>query len=1111
MLRLCKSLVMGKSAPHMRVGPRSRLRCSPHRSTVIDGTIITRHTLFFVQKRHIATAEAPELATSAALRRIHRHLALLRPPDALTTYSPLDDPHADIYATFADAILLASGPELQTAYEYIVAAWQAVFGAPDNAYKPKLMRHCDQVIHIIMNRGNYAAFSDVVAPMLPRDRIVSRAELAMTTFQFQTDPLRRTTHVANTCAKFFASTEHPAHVRHELLALFLRKALLYFRDTMPMDKIIGTYVELARVIGPLDFLRGGPARIYRKAFRLLAVAPGPATETVSARYLAQLEHAFVRENACSYAEFGAALLCMMAAAATDAPHAALAIWRYKHATRQPCTAGDLGSAMAAHYALNDHEAVVDMYTEHRDLHDDAHIELLLKVAARRKDGAALQDQFEDMYGRGNLPQPVHYAKVMSALADLGAHNELALLMQQLRLRNLRPSATIYRALLQLELNRSDVAAAQQVHTDFLARVGAEIPPEHAAKLLSLVLQLAAFLPDPDAIQVAVDDLERRLCELGWPLFDAEAVLVLLRLAAATYSIALFERAHAAAIGLGLCTDLVWHAMITTLTQLGAYERADALAHQAHADSDVPYQNLLVLSAQLKNCRVWARDTRDRVLREQIDTDAARIVAQTDRGLVSVRDRAELLTECAKVQFRRGAPEAARVYLLHAWSVLVPAERHFVPLLRYYHKNRHHAAHSRILALYEDMVARRVSVSALTYYYVVNALLALQKGRSSSGPAFRLMQPVLSFYGLDPAAENPRKVPVVEFSRAAVPLIRIFCDFLAEPGNSDASAMTAVLARFHACLGPHVPVNVRRDVYAALARLYLLRGDVSTARTLIDKALAEYHALASALPENPPKLFSVDYRAALDTKLLVLRVGGARSGDYEDILHQLLQHNIEAHRGQFDAIFKQLIGTHSSWETFVLVLRCCERFLVSGNMADVRLLRLVGGVYRQFIAYHAQHSLAHELETRFGIFSRLYGVNVAEVQRTLLQGVDMRMALENELQKLPRAHQVPVETLLGHPALLFAPELRSWQRNYINPIHASQLVKLLDHYCAQDRASAYALYEQYPETFEYLLIFREERYRLVAFRNEMHRFGAGYAGSRETSRRQTVAILDSVCS
>lgn len=362
---------------------------------------------------------------------------------------------------------------------------------------------------------------------------------------------------------------------------------------------------------------------------------------------------------------------------------------------------------------------------------------------------------------------------------------------------------------------------------------------------------------------------------------------------------------------------------------------------------------------------------------------------------------------------------------------------------------------------------------------------------------------------DSQEKSDYKVPTLELTRNAVALLRTLSYYVrkvATPYDTLDAFALEVVNRLKARLGTNISVEFRRPIHQALAQLYLASREFILAEKYIDIALGEFSAIFSEFAEGEPlpKLLFIEYSEAIDIKNRVMALRKAPSKQYIAVFDTLLKYNIFLDRIRIERLFKGLLGSRPLAKAFGTMLRATETFLIAGNMADVRLFRLIGNVYRQFILYQAQNYTRAELDAKYGILNRYYNVNIKRIiqsEASYLARVD---ALERDMRLLPHDFQRSLDALMTNPGDLFVPGRVSWHKHYLNSELCSKLLNLFDRFCTNKRELAFKLYEQFPETIEYLLIFRLERFRYVAFLSELRALGAAInQDSREALREQMV--------
>lgn len=1078
------------------------------------------------------------------------------------------------YDLFVEAIAMVSGQNSQAAYQYVLALWQQVFfGNTDGEVKQKYLIHEDKMVNLMINKADYDSYRRLIKPLLKLDKELSRAQFIMETFQFQRDKTINNVMISEQVMEFFSSPAYSREMKHQVLAFYLRKAILYFGSPTSMNDHIESFMEYSSAIEPFEdaFCSGSPNYdIYRKVFRLFLInqKKGFVSHLQNIRRIMLLH--------TKKKPFGEFLTHLMELTAFEEPKKTIDLFDFKGALIDlkkniNHTPNDLKHIMNAYMQLKDYDNVLKVHAENRKIHTEDHIEILLRLCAKTRDWKSLQTKFESMYGQGDLPREVHYTVVMRALVAVNARREIKRLLKQLKARNLKPNVYMYIYLMSASYSGGDMKSMKNSYSEFLELARENlVPKEDAAKLLPLMIEFAAQHPKRS---VVIEEIERifELHKSGdIPLINIDTLIVTMRIASALYSEKLSNMALEFARMNNLLSDRIYYSSITFHTQMGHFMKAEQLALEAHLNSLVPFQNALIYSAQLKNYRVWAANTTNTELLNRIHSDANTIINVSRHGPVSQRDRMELLNECAKYALQKKDSTTANGFFKVVWKHTNLKEKHFLPLFNYYSKDKDGDSDANILSLYGKMTSLKVELSARTYYYVIRALADIDAAKNEGfANSVKIFHSVLKMYDLVPSdlkalketsvpediegtdltinpeevpphkgrgivkgandawateivknnpeikSRLPSRIPMAELTKNAVSIVQLVHYYtkkwLGKRAGSSTLALK-VIDRLVQQMGENVSVEIRREYYQALAHVYFVNGDLSCANKFIDKALNEFQDIFSDinLDQDIPKLLSLRYDNALGLKYHVLKRMNAPSSEYVAVLSRLLKTNVCLERSQFDRLFLHVIQPNMPLESFKIVLECCERYLVAGNMADVKLSRLIGNVFRHFMVYKVKSTSEQDCETKFGLLCGFYGLKLTDTRKQIKSLSTLRRNVQLEMQKLPQSYRISFENLNSHPSSLFVPGRPSWQKNYINPSFASQLVRVLDRLCAQNANLAFSLYEKYPETFEYLLIYREERYRLVAFQNDIRRLGGHFERSdRQETHKYIVKVLDYV--
>ncbi|OBA23046.1 hypothetical protein METBIDRAFT_38597 [Metschnikowia bicuspidata var. bicuspidata NRRL YB-4993] len=1048
---------------------------------------------------------------------------------------------ADVRATqllVRSAVSWASSTRLDDAYRFLVDAWRIVFheqrhAAPLDALRQTLRQDEPRLVHMMLNRGDCAAYDALVAPLYV-GRPASVRPWAVTAMETLRPRVRGGVYTCDREAmvRFLDSPQALRAQKHRMVAMFATKALLSSRSRENVRAVAralaGFFVHVEdafRVCALPHFA------VYRRPLALLAATEPGATEAVRLERLALLHEALAdRTSPLELADF---FLAVLRASAEVAPHTALLCWLFKQSVlnagplpgrRKDCrTAQDLAGAMLAHIQMRAYDQALAVYAAHELLQDEQQITLLLRASERNKDWKLLQQQFEAMYGRGNLPYVVHYAVVMGALASLGAAAEVEQLYTQLLRRQLQPTAPIFRALVTCSVNAHDSAAAEKWHAEFMAAVAAgSVDPVHVPELQLQMLEARLPLMSAPAAVAEFERLAALHRDSPVPFIDASTIRTLLRHVLTLYSLRGFEAVWSVADELALVDDSVYADALAFLTKMGQFKRADDLAYAAHLESPVPFQNSLILAAQLRNYRQWRKQITDAETHQLLSERIHHIVSIVDDNASSPRHLGSLLAEVIKHFTSLGKPDLARPYLDRANAANISSERHFVPFLQEYSANSSYNDNSDVLNLYQEMVSRKMTITARTYYYLSRSLLVIdvanKKGHTNS---LNLLQSVLEMYGFSVLQEKgTSKVSVSQLSQNAIHLLRIVSDYAIEVSMHDEGTMDLLLnflKQMREKLDKHIDYSFRVSILTEMSKVYRVFGDLHVANSLVDNAFREMDDVIEQLPqEDPlPKLLQLDYRKTIDIKMNILNQRNAPAQEYRGLLEHVSTHNIRLSAYQLQNLSHRVLsGVPPTKESVSLILNVCERFLVAGNWAEVKINRLVQYIYRMYLVYLGRTMSPDAIADRYALFNQLYDVQDVEgLLREHLHVRSPRTQLERALrdyQALCPREDWTLESFFEKSAEFFTPERTFASRNFIQPNLSSALVTAIELVCDGDNTVAFELYDEYPDTMEYLLFYVVERYRVVSYRNGINKIigqsNADRMESRAARRQLSIETL-----
>ncbi|SCU91018.1 LANO_0D10528g1_1 [Lachancea nothofagi CBS 11611] len=125
------------------------------------------------------------------------------------------------------------------------------------------------------------------------------------------------------------------------------------------------------------------------------------------------------------------------------------LWNYKIEKKYPIISSDLTQICKAYCHFEKFRLVQQTHSQHPEAHDDnSQFDYLLIAYAKQQDWQSLQNQFNALFGIGELPNINHYGIVMFSVARLGEKEMVEKLYHQLLRRKMIPTLPVLQALLQ---------------------------------------------------------------------------------------------------------------------------------------------------------------------------------------------------------------------------------------------------------------------------------------------------------------------------------------------------------------------------------------------------------------------------------------------------------------------------------------------------------------------------------------------------------------------------------------------------------------------------------------------------------------------------------------
>lgn len=133
------------------------------------------------------------------------------------------------------------------------------------------------------------------------------------------------------------------------------------------------------------------------------------------------------------------------------------LWNYKVENQLPISSTDLTSICKAYCHFKKYDLVEQVHSKYPEAHDDhSQFDYVLIAYAKQQNWQNLQDQFNALFGIGELPSINHYGIVMYAIAELGESEMVEKLYGQLLRRGMIPTLPVLQSLLHVYYKSGDL-------------------------------------------------------------------------------------------------------------------------------------------------------------------------------------------------------------------------------------------------------------------------------------------------------------------------------------------------------------------------------------------------------------------------------------------------------------------------------------------------------------------------------------------------------------------------------------------------------------------------------------------------------------------------------
>lgn len=1032
---------------------------------------------------------------------------------------------------FVQALFMASERGNSAAYDFALETWKRVFDPKRSdlvRIQDQIWAHRDHLVHLSINYMDFELYEGIIAPVWPH-MARSWADTLAYTLRFQVDQKDRFSYGKMHVERFLDSNESE-RTKSRLLAVFLRKGLLY-AETDDRYAIIREFLQLRMRSGDHQLLFEGEDRtIFEKSLRLLA-SPFQGWSLLS--HIHQLHRGIESSSSEAPKEaYWNLLSACMAAVLPFSPSTALGYWTAKknligaeNGTTNPALRPeDLKIAMKANLNMRKYDQVLKIYGQHPELHLEMHIDVLLKVSEQSRDWKLLQLQFEEMYGRDELPYVVHYATVMNALASIGAEEDVEKLFRQLQKRQLKPTPSIYGALIKTRVVHNDMEGAKRWFDAFLDVFGPENPASEDLHglLFELYFKKADLASAMSLLRSSLAEQE----EKGHKSIGGAIMARMLDLASSSYDLVTFEELQELAFSLNLANESFYCSLIKGYTSFDEHERANSAAFNAHMDSDVPFTSAPIYCAQLRNYRSWLKATTHYETRKHLEDRIFDIVDKNEAETISPRARGPLFEELIRYNLSLGRLKEAQDVFQLAKIEEALVEAHFLPFFDYHSKLGATDSSSLILDVYRDMARENVKITTKTYVYLINTLLQLDSRQENNYQnSYNLLESVFDLNGLSISKDKAPASKKIDVSQNAVDLCKIVSAYVMATSSSLAPNMDLLvhfLDQIRTSLDSKLTSAFRFTIYSEMSKLYYKQGRVELASKLVESGLAELHTITDRFVKSYPykgdfqkikipRKLQKEYRKLASLNILCMQASGAPPLAYGVVFDDADAHNVELAGEKYNALIRNMLRDNNSQSLVSKALEICEKHLMAGTWVQTQRLNKLQHLFKLTVLVLYDQIGPALVHQRYGMLCDFYDVRNV---RKEMGDINHYKALEHELAvyalRFHRGNPITVREILQNIPSFFSPEKRIPTRNKILDDVARILFCAVEQFCVGDKIKAFALMDDYPETMEFLLYHGHSHIRYSIFRQKVDEMVpaliSGQAEVFESRQARTIQAL-----
>lgn len=790
---------------------------------------------------------------------------------------------------------------------------------------------------------------------------------------------------------------------------------------------------------------------------------------------------------------------------------------------------DITHGMQTLYELGRYKACFDLYKYDMEFNNEDQFAILMETCVKQKDWSNLQIEFDDLYGRGQLPYAIHYSIVMNALADLGSINDVDRLYHQLIKRRMSPSMPIYKALIKVRVNNNEFVEAHELFNKYYREF------KDTSSIYTLILKEHFNSSNYKKLMILFITSVKKENSEGIKLINSEFLLKLVKSLQRNYAFKEIEEVNLIVKELlpHLVDENFLNVLGDTYIKFNQFEMVEALVSEAKIIYNIPEEKLYAL--QLRNYRKWEFTVTNKYQRGNIDVTRTYIMDKTDDDLIS--NNPQLGGEVIQRLIDQGYDGRARGLLKKTISLNKADEQFYLPIMKYdlrlndekYLKEDYEPEdpkkyedlkmrliklNKKNLKLFKQMVELEIPISLKTYEVVMQSMIFVDKleGNDVSNST-RLMQSILSISGikLDISLEEnfphqPDYVKEVEgisdfdLFENCLDLFKVSIFFVnnALYGKKEKHRFLMGLLKTLS-VNHDLPLNIRLHMNQEMGNFYKRLDNVNKVIKITDKGLLEcqkvikrflmtfplQHERNGMFRWAIPSQLRYNFDNFISLKIRTLQYQEMKNkhsdlDSYVRLLKIIKENEVTVNGVELNFIISKVLGSPVDYITNE-VLPVIEDHLANNGLNEIALKRQIQYLYKLFSKCMMHKIGLKKFLKKYESLTEFYETKLINESPYRQVRAQFSNGLKTFNTRFPE-FSAEESLIFNKPFEFFYPERSIKTVNKLSYENSFKLLKSLENL---NKLQLFDLMDKYPLTLELLMLNDKSMNKIIKFRKDIN--------------------------